>query len=180
MKRFLSTLIILAAASTALAKSPAKKHEKQSEIGKIVEVLGFWAYAVSEYDVRGKTVNAMLRDLGVRINKAGEFKLENDPESIPAIDEATNVYGVADRRLVEGMLDEAIENENDHADEDGKPLKKPKKSVTQLFDELEKAGAVFGYTSDGGSACGITWPSPLIIDTENNKIYELVMVGGSC
>lgn len=126
----------------------------------------------SDRVAKAKTVEDVLRAYGLREGaEAANLKIVKNGH-IPGVDEATDEYGTTSRDEVEALLEGTIE--------ENEPAPKRVKLMKKLLDRAQRAGAVFAYTSNGGSVCGVTFPSPLLIDMEEKIVYELVLVGGPC
>ena len=153
-------------------------HTAQAEtasISKLVHQLDAFVYGVQTHkEVRGESADEMVQDLVLRIkeNDESEVEFKNYPSVLPQPDEGNHLSGLAKMSDVV----ELIVSNNEQLEDDEKTQDKIWKTVRAL----KAAGAAFGYTGDGSSACGVTFPSALIIDVKTGKIYELLLAGGSC
>ena len=174
MKSFLklSLLGMLVTQSFAFAKA--------DPIAKLVNQLKPYVYGISvNKNVEGKSAEAMLTYLALEVNRVdkSDFKLENYPKSAPGVEETSGQYGLATMADAQDYLET---NYNDPEGTGATLTKDQLKEIKDTLRALKGEGVLYGYTSDGAGVCGVTYPSPLIIDKENHRIFELLLVGGSC
>lgn len=144
----------------------------------LVKDLARYAYSSKSWKVKGKNAHEMLTDFALRISgmDKDEFKLVNFPREIPNAEES----GVSETGLckfpqaIDLIISEAESKNN--GDLDRATVEK----IWAAARKLKDAGLKFGYTTSGSSVCGVTWTDPLIIDEENNTIWEIFLVGGGC
>lgn len=164
MKSFIQFALVM----SMLTVGSANEGSSKVILDKVTK-LSHLAFGYTETKVRGKNAVEMIKDLALRINKVEEFKLEN--YQIPGIDESSGQYGLAGADDVADLIKDGRNGSLSPAQE---------KFIHDLLKEAKRAGAVFAYTSDGSSVCGVSFPDALIIDVEAGKIYQIYSVGGTC
>jgi hypothetical protein len=128
--------------------------------------------------LQGKTAATLLKHLALKVNKVEEedFNLVNFPKSIPGADEKLNQYGLS---KINQFMDLLMSQWQDEI-RNGADFKMTSSEAWDTARELQERGVAFGYTTDGGVVCGVTFPSPLVIDEEHSTVYEILLVDGPC
>lgn len=171
----MKSLFTLAFFVATLAHNPAFG----KTINKVVQDLSPYIYGVEVHEVEGKTAEKMLEDLALRIKGVDEesYELINYPENgIPGADEASGQYGLA----TVADVGNTIISMYTFFDQERELTKAQENEIFSTLKELKAEGALLGYTTEGGGVCGVSFPSVLVLDKKKQKIYELVLVGGSC
>lgn len=170
--RLLLLVLSLGAASAKASDS--------AEIARLAKGLAGLSAGVTIHKVAGRGTDEMLRDLALRTGERDEkmFRLENYPRTLPGVDESADLFGRTGTLAAADLLLEFSEALHAAA-EKGDPTKLERR-VRDVFAALRGAGAVFGYAAHGSSVCGVTYPSPLVIDEDARVIYEIATVGGPC
>ncbi len=126
--------------------------------------------------VRGNSTDMMLKDYALRIKYSNphDVRIQNYPRSLPTINDDLALYGLARADAATNMMSDIADmfDENDSVFD--------ATQVRKVMADLKRAGALIGYTSDGIRACGNVYPSVLIIDQDNRKIYELTLASKEC
>lgn len=176
MKKYLLVVVL----SFCISHVILAKDGEKLKINKLVDQLQPYVYVITSSKVNGDSVQEMLRDYAIRVNRVEEEEFSIKNYEYPGDDETYGQYGLA---RVDQVLDDIMgiyEQYNDHSS--GEKPAEARKVVKKVLKQLQGAGVLMGYTSDGGAVCGITFTSPLIIDMKNKTIYELILVGsgGEC
>src|SRR5690606_36167352 len=155
MKISLLVLGLILSLPSFAAKAKAKPKSTPS-VSKLVDGLNDYVHGIAVHKVEGKNATEMVKYLALEVNQVDEeeFSFESYPDSVPGVDEGAAQYGLTTVAQALGM----IETERDDlTDAD-------KKKILDVLYGSKRLGAKIGYAGDGSSVCGVTWPSPLIID----------------
>lgn len=131
-----------------------------------------------ETKVVGSTTKEMLTDFGhKRGYEAGELKIlmRMTASELPEVDGGEQIIGLAKNVDVVHL---AVDLYSEITD-DGARAKLRKTALTKLFD-LTKAGAFVGVESSGWGACGVMFPSLIILNPEKKKVFSLAPKNTDC
>lgn len=170
----------------ALTLIPTLSFAKENpEFARKAGVVGKMAYGVEHYTVRGEDAEEML--LSMYMKKTGDSKkeaLKNFTRNAKAKDAGfaeTSGWG-----LFVNASEAAKYFANTEARKDNKTGEEIDNSKQidvgqQVIKELGKMGAKFGYTDSTSGYCGVSFGGLLIVDEENDSVYEISMTdSGSC
>lgn len=176
MKTLLALVLSLSFASFAQAKD-------NPEFARKAELLGKLAYGTTVHKVKAENAEEMIIKLAMK-NKGEtrDYIEENFRRNLPAKDIAFgDMIGWGTMKLPAAQT--LFASQDAPRDENGEDLDNAKKIKLgqQLLKELAAMGATFGYTDYSSSYCGVSFMGLLIVDEENNSIYEIALTdSGSC
>ena len=155
------------------------------EIDAIANELGGFTFGVSTTEpVLGDDAGAMLRDYYLQLGGDEEsLEVVNHPESLPGVDDGVSTIGLTSFDQAANAFISYAQEKASSASEDGEGelSDADAKRIKDLFKKLESAGAHVGYHGGGGgSVCGATWPTIVILDTAKRAASDFQFIAGEC
>lgn len=176
--------LVLAPVSQAKSAKPAKSGKKTStskkakEIERKVNVLGNIAYGYQTHKVKGKNAEDMV--LKLYLENRGEkenFQANSKYEDLSFSDQVG--WGTIDTDTAGNLYSNTQGRQDDNGEE--KDNSDQLKVGFKIIDELGKMGMKFGYTDASSGYCGVSFMGLLVVDEENETIYEISLTdSGAC
>lgn len=165
----------------------AKNKSIDIAINNAVAILGDVAQSTREFKVKpDQDPQSMIKEYALNeglidsdADFAGSWSKTNDAWEVDS-----GRLGLTTFKAAYGYIENGIQESWDNDDSDTKSQKEYRELLSKAkkaFDILKAIPSVsYGISSAGAVQCGVTFPSLLILDTENGQIHQVIMEGSGC
>lgn len=181
MKNLLILVSLVFTAHTSQAQNISKR------IATAADILASISEGSNMYTVKAGAPKAMLLEFGLNeqiVESEEDFEASWKGLSGNAWEADSMNWGLENlsgaQSYITNALDQALEN-GEQTDADKVKFADGLLKVKKAFNILKSIKSVkFGVAPTGAVQCGVTFPSLLILDTENGKIHQIIMEGSGC
>ena len=136
--------------------------------------------SIDRTKVRGSTARQMLEDYAVRVKEFEEdytVSTRLSSEDFPDVDEGNSVVGLTKIVDVVGLIADAYYQSDELSEAQ---MRSRKVEVRNLLFKVRDLGGRIGIESDSWSACGVSFPGVIILDTNEKEVISISPANTEC